>query len=99
MYQQKFVDRREEMGFLEERYKSGSPEFVVLYGRKRVGKTELLLKFLETKRGFISLPRPKATGKTSGTSPRPPAGLSAMRIWGNWSSTAGTASLRLFSGT
>jgi len=55
MYQQNFVNRKEELEFLEERYKSGSPEFVVLYGRRRVGKTELLLKFLENKKGVYFL--------------------------------------------
>ena len=55
MSQQKFVDRKEELGFLEERYKTDLAEFVVLYGRRRVGKTELLLKFLENKNGFYLL--------------------------------------------
>lgn len=55
MSQQKFVDRKEELGFLEERYKTDLAEFVVLYGRRRVGKTELLLKFLENKKGIYLL--------------------------------------------
>lgn len=55
MSQQKFVDRKEELGFLEERYKTNISEFVVLYGRRRVGKTELLLKFLENKKGVYLL--------------------------------------------
>lgn len=55
MSQQKFVDRKEELGFLEERYKTDSSEFIVLYGRRRVGKTELLLKFLENKKGVYLL--------------------------------------------
>ncbi|MFA4934299.1 MAG: ATP-binding protein, partial [Candidatus Methanoperedens sp.] len=55
MSQQKFVDRKEELGFLEERYKTNLAEFVVLYGRRRVGKTELLLKFLENKKGVYLL--------------------------------------------
>jgi AAA+ ATPase superfamily predicted ATPase len=40
MSQQKFVDRKEELGFLEERYKTDLAEFVVLYGRRRVGKSK-----------------------------------------------------------
>jgi len=55
MSQQKFVNRKEELGFLEERYKTDSSEFIVLYGRRRVGKTELLLKFLEKKKGVYLL--------------------------------------------
>lgn len=55
MSQQKFVDRKEELGFLEERYKTDIAEFIVLYGRRRVGKTELLLKFLDNKKGIYLL--------------------------------------------
>ncbi|MFV9630121.1 MAG: AAA family ATPase [Methanosarcinales archaeon] len=55
MYQQKFVNRENELNFLESRYNSNSPEFIVIYGRKRVGKTELMLKFLENKQGIYFL--------------------------------------------
>ena len=55
MYQQKFVNRKNELHFLESRYKSNSPEFIVIYGRRRVGKTELMLKFLENKQGIYFL--------------------------------------------
>ncbi len=43
----RFIDREAEMAFLEERYASGEFEFLVLYGRRRVGKTELLRQFVE----------------------------------------------------
>ena len=52
-----FVDRERELGALEERYASGRAEFVVIYGRRRVGKTALMLKFLEGKRGVYLLAR------------------------------------------
>ncbi len=55
MYQQKFVNRENELHFLESRYNSNSPEFIVIYGRRRVGKTELMLKFLENKQGIYFL--------------------------------------------
>jgi len=55
MYQQKFVNREHELEFLESRYQSSSPEFIVIYGRRRVGKTELMLKFLENKNGIYFL--------------------------------------------
>jgi len=42
VYQQKFVNRENELNFLESRYNSNSPEFIVIYGRRRVGKTELI---------------------------------------------------------
>jgi AAA+ ATPase superfamily predicted ATPase len=43
----RFIDRAEEMAFLEERYSDGGFEFLVLYGRRRVGKTELLRQFVK----------------------------------------------------
>ena len=46
---QLFVDRQRELQFLEEHYKTGKAELVVIYGRRRVGKTELTVKFSENK--------------------------------------------------
>ena len=45
-----FIDRQTELHLLEERYKSDRAEFFVLYGRRRVGKTELLTQFCQDKR-------------------------------------------------
>jgi len=39
---QKFVDRAKELEFLERHFKGEEAWFIVLYGRRRVGKTELL---------------------------------------------------------
>ncbi|MEN4098776.1 MAG: ATP-binding protein, partial [Anaerolineaceae bacterium] len=44
-----FVNRVSELKILENRYASGKAEFFVLYGRRRVGKTELLTRFCEGK--------------------------------------------------
>ena len=44
-----FVDRENELFFLEEQYKSPSASMVILYGRRRVGKTALMTKFMENK--------------------------------------------------
>lgn len=52
-----FVNRRRELSALEERYHSEKAEFVVIYGRRRVGKTALILKFLENKKGIYLLAR------------------------------------------
>ncbi len=41
-----FIDRERELGFLGERYSSGKAEFVIIYGRRRIGKTELIERFL-----------------------------------------------------
>lgn len=48
-----FVNRIRELAFLEKRYASAQAEMVVLYGRRRVGKTELLRRFCEGKRHFF----------------------------------------------
>lgn len=44
-----FIGRETELQFLEERYNSNRSELVVLYGRRRVGKTETLRQFCKNK--------------------------------------------------
>ena len=44
-----FIGRERELGALNQLYDSGKFEFVVLYGRRRVGKTELIKRFIEGK--------------------------------------------------
>ncbi len=46
-----FINRTRELSFLAKRYDSGKPELIIVYGRRRVGKTFLLKKFLEKRRG------------------------------------------------
>ena len=46
----KFVDRFQELETLENEYNSNSSSFVVLYGRRRIGKTELLNEFSRDKK-------------------------------------------------
>ena len=48
-----FVNRVAELNLLEKLYASGKEEFFVLYGRRRVGKTELLAHFCEGKRAIF----------------------------------------------
>lgn len=45
-----FVNRISELDLLEKHYQSGRAELFVLYGRRRVGKTELLAHFCQNKR-------------------------------------------------
>ena len=45
-----FINRETELKLLEERYASDQAELFVLYGRRRVGKTELLTQFCQDKR-------------------------------------------------
>lgn len=44
-----FIGRQEELKFLEEKYEAPGGQLIVLYGRRRVGKTETLRKFCEGK--------------------------------------------------
>ncbi len=50
-----FIDREQELEFLESRYKNGNFEFIVIYGKRRVGKTELIKKFLAGKKHIYFL--------------------------------------------
>lgn len=45
-----FIGRKKELQFFEERYHSDKAELIVLYGRRRVGKTELLREFSKDKK-------------------------------------------------
>lgn len=44
-----FIGRKMELSFLEEKYKSTTGQLIVLYGRRRVGKTETLKEFCKDK--------------------------------------------------
>ncbi|MEN3056114.1 MAG: ATP-binding protein, partial [Candidatus Methanosuratincola petrocarbonis] len=46
------MDREAELNFLERKYSEPGPQLLVIYGRRRVGKTSLIKKFLEGKQGF-----------------------------------------------
>ena len=51
----KFVDRVDEMNFLEKEYNKKTSSFVVLYGRRRVGKTRLIKEFIKDKNSVYFL--------------------------------------------
>ena len=46
----KFIGRKKELEFLEDRYSSGKSELIVIYGRRRVGKTETIKQFCQGKK-------------------------------------------------
>ena len=46
-----FVNREKEMETLEREYKKEN-SFVVIYGRRRVGKTTLIKEFIKDKKAF-----------------------------------------------
>ena len=45
----KFIDRASELEALEKRYETENPEFMIIYGKRRAGKTELIKKFFKDK--------------------------------------------------
>ena len=46
---ERFVNRKDERAFLEEEYNKTSSALVILYGRRRVGKTALIAEFIKDK--------------------------------------------------
>lgn len=44
-----FIGREKELGFLESKYEENKGQLIVLYGRRRVGKTETLREFCKDK--------------------------------------------------
>ena len=52
-----FINRKEELAVLRERYARKNAEFLILYGRRRIGKSELIEHFLKTTRGIRFLAR------------------------------------------
>jgi len=51
----KFIGRSSELQVLETAFASGRSEFIPVYGRRRVGKSELILKFMKGKPGVYYL--------------------------------------------
>ncbi len=45
----KFIDRERELSFLESKYGEGRSQFIILWGKRRVGKTELVKQFVRNK--------------------------------------------------
>ncbi len=56
-----FVDREKEMEFLNDIYHQTGPQLVILYGRRRVGKTEILKNFLKDKNSLYFLADKRGT--------------------------------------
>ena len=48
-----FIGRERELASLECLYKSDKFEFAVVYGRRRVGKTALISRFIEEKKATV----------------------------------------------
>ena len=50
-----FIGRTHERSLLEERYHSDRSELLVLYGRRRIGKSSLVREFIGKKEAFKAL--------------------------------------------
>ena len=50
MFQQIFVDRVDELELLENTYKQHKSSLIIIYGRRRIGKTELVKQFIKNKK-------------------------------------------------
>ena len=48
-----FIGRERELKFLQDRYTSDRSELIIVYGRRRIGKTELLKQFSKGSRPLI----------------------------------------------
>lgn len=53
----KFIDRERELEGLEEAWRENGAGLFIIYGRRRIGKTELVKKFIEDKPSFYFLAR------------------------------------------
>ena len=51
----KFIDREEELYTLENEYRREGASLVILYGRRRVGKTSLISEFIKDKKALYFL--------------------------------------------
>ncbi|MBI5036589.1 ATP-binding protein [Candidatus Micrarchaeota archaeon] len=56
-----FVGRVRELDFLEGLFSSGKPKLVLVYGRRRVGKTSLIKEFAKRKSGLYFLARQESS--------------------------------------
>ncbi|SHF05138.1 MULTISPECIES: ATP-binding protein [Caloramator] len=59
----KFVNRKKELDFLNKEYTREGSSFVVIYGRRRVGKTSLIKKFIEDKKAIYFLATEEIEGE------------------------------------
>ena len=55
MIRKKFVDRERELRFLESRFQEEGFEFVIISGRRRVGKSRLIEEFIKNKKAIYLL--------------------------------------------
>ncbi len=52
---QQFINRKYELEFLNDKYNEDKKELIIIYGRRRIGKTMLIKKFIEDKKYIYHL--------------------------------------------
>ena len=50
---EKFIDREQELDTLQSEYERNEASLVILYGRRRVGKTTLISEFIQDKKALF----------------------------------------------
>lgn len=63
MQMKKFIDREQEMETLQSEYERDTSALVVLYGRRRVGKTTLISEFIKDKNALFFLASEESEGQ------------------------------------
>ncbi|MHA1253235.1 MAG: ATP-binding protein [Candidatus Helarchaeota archaeon] len=48
-----FINRENELKVLENEWKKDSARFIIIYGRRRIGKTRLIMEFIKDKKGIF----------------------------------------------
>jgi len=59
----RFINREKELEFLNDLYGKKGPKLVIVYGRRRLGKTEIVKKFMEGKKGIYFLADKRGTAE------------------------------------
>jgi len=52
---QQFINRKYELNFLNKKYDEDKPQLIIIYGRRRIGKTELIKEFISGKKAVYHL--------------------------------------------
>ncbi len=50
-----FIDRERELKFLEDKYREERAQLIIIYGRRRIGKTEIIKQFIKGKKAIYHL--------------------------------------------
>ena len=56
-----FINREQELKALNEKWQSNTPQFFIIYGKRRVGKTELIKQFIKDKPALYFLADKRTT--------------------------------------